>query len=789
MAQAYSTESASPGILRASSTTHLLRGGALLLFLVMIAALSLYQQTPPAAVSAGAPPTEFSSGRAMLQLEAISKKPHPLGSLAHEEVRDYIVSALRDAGLSPEIQKAVGVNQEWDGPVRAATVENIVARLKGTENTKAILLVGHYDSVPTGPGASDDGAAVAAMLETARALKAGAPLKNDVILLFSDGEEAGLLGAEAFVNEHPWAKDVGLVLNFEARGSSGPSMMFETSNHNGWLIREFAKATPAPRAHSLAYEIYRLLPNDTDLTVFKNTGYPALNFAYINGLSHYHTQLDSFSEVDERSVQHQGSYALSLARHFGNLSLGEMPETNAVYFDLFGAVLAHYSYGWILPLTSLTLLLFAGVLFVGMRNGRLNFKGMGLGFISVLLSLLASALAGTLVWRMIDKLKPVSGIKPSGETYYPGLFLVGFVALAVAISAGLFVLFRKRASAENLAVGALFWWAVLMVATSFYLPGASYLLTWPLLFSLIGLGVRLSLKRDAAASFKGWAILCLCAIPGIVLLAPTIEQVFVGLTLNWIGLVMALVVLLLGLLIPHLDLITAANKWSLAMASMLIFVGCVVAGSLASGNDANQPKLDSIFYGLNADSGTAVWASADRKADEWTSQFFNEDAADGVLPEFFSANSTGKYLQSPAPVEALAAPNIEALEDDSQDGVRKLRLRITSPRHANLLSLYVDSKAEVLRATVNGRPVDGNATSAALKRAQQWSLRYYSVPPDGIEVSAEIKTSEPLKLRVVDQSYGLPALQGKSLRARPADIIPAPISITDSSFVSKSFTF
>ncbi|HEX8889428.1 MAG TPA: M20/M25/M40 family metallo-hydrolase [Pyrinomonadaceae bacterium] len=789
MAQAYSTESANSSILKASPRTNLLNGGALLLFMLVVATVSLYQQTPPAAVSTGAPLAEFSSGRAMPQLKAISQKSHPLGSLAHEEVRDYIVSTLRAEGLSPEIQKTVGLNQEWDGPVRAATVENIVVRLKGTENTKAILLVGHYDSVPTGPGASDDGAAVAAMLETVRALQTGAPLKNDVILLFSDGEEAGLLGADAFVNQHPWAKDVGLVLNFEARGNSGPSMMFETSNRNGWLIREFAKATPAPRAQSLAYEIYRLLPNDTDLTVFKQAGYPALNFAYINGISHYHTQLDSFSQIDERSLQHQGSYALALTRHFGNLNLGETPETNAVYFDLFGEVVVHYSYAWVLPLTGIALLLFAGVLYIGVRNGRLNFKGVALGFINVLLSLLASALAGTLIWRMIDKLQPVSGIKPSGETYYPGLFLIGFVALAVAISTTLFVLFRKRASAENLAVGGLLWWMLLLLLTSFYLPGASYLLTWPLLFSLIGLGVRLSLRKDAAASFKGWAMLCLCAIPGIILLSPTIEQVFVGLTLNWIGLVMALVVLLLGLLIPHLDLMTAVNKWSLTLAATLIFAGCVVAGSLASGNDANHPKLDSIFYGLNADSGAAVWASVDRKADAWTSQFFNADVAEGVLPEFFSTNSTGKYLKSPAPVEALAAPNIEVIEDSSQDGVRKLRLHITSPRHANLLSLYVDSKAEVLRATVNGRPIDDQQTSVALKRARQWSLRYYSVPPEGIEVSAEIKTAEPLKLRVVDQSYGLPELQGKSVTARPDNIIPAPISITDSSFVSKSFTF
>lgn len=789
MAQAYSTRGVSSKVVLTPPMVNLMRGGLTVLFVALVTALSLYQQTPPAAAYAGALPTEFSSGRAMRQLEAISRRPHPLGSLAHEEVRDYIVGELTAAGLSPEVQKTVGLNQEWDGPVRAATVENIVARLRGTENTKAVLLVGHYDSVPTGPGASDDGAAVAAMLETLRALKSGPPLKNDVIFLFSDGEEAGLLGADAFVSEHPWAKDVGLVLNFEARGNSGASLMFETSDRNGWLIREFAKATPYPRAHSLAYEIYRLLPNDTDLTVFKKSGYAALNFAHINGLSHYHTELDSFSLIDERSVQHQGSYALALTRHFGDLSLTVMPETNAVYFDIFGAFLVHYSYVWILPLTTLVLLMFAALLFVGVRRGRLSVKGLVLGFASVLSSLLVSVAAGTLVWRLIGKLTTVSGIRPPGETYHAGLFFMGFVALTVAISASLFVLFRKKAGVENLAAGGLIWWGILLVITSFYLPGASYLFTWPLLFSVAGLGVMLGLKKDAPASFSGRAILCLCAVPGIVLLAPVIQQAFVGLTLNLAGVVMALASLLLVLLIPQLDTITAANKWSLPMVSLLTCVALTVAGGLAPGDDAKHPRLDSIFYGLNADSGTAVWASADRKSDEWTSQFLSADAADGVLPEFFSTNSTGKYLKSPAPAATLAAPHVSLVGDSSQGGVRTLRLRLTSPRQANLLSLYVDSKAEVLRATINGRPVNGDGTSAAIKRARQWSLRYYSVPPDGIELWAEIRTAEPLKLRVVDQSYGLPSLQGMSVRARPADIIPAPLSITDSSFVSKSFVF
>ena len=123
------------------------------------------------------------------------------------------------------------------------------------------MLCAHYDSVPEGPGASDDAAGVAVVLETLRALKAGPPLDRDVIALFTDGEESGCLGARVFVDEHPWAGDVGIVLNFDARGNSGPSIMFETSDGNGWLIRKYAQAAQQPLATSVSMDVYKIMPN------------------------------------------------------------------------------------------------------------------------------------------------------------------------------------------------------------------------------------------------------------------------------------------------------------------------------------------------------------------------------------------------------------------------------------------------------------------------------------------------------------------------------------------------
>lgn len=245
--------------------------------------IGLLQIKAPEPADLNVPLDSFSSARAMEKLQVIAKEPHPIDTPEHDKVRDYLISELEGLGLSPEVQKSF-VTNEWFGRVFTGNVENIIARIPGTDNSKAIMIAGHYDSVPTSPGAADDGAAIAAMLETVRILQMSGPLKNDVILLMSDGEEAGLLGSRAFTDEHPWAKDVGLVLNFEARGNKGESFMFETSEQNGWIVKEFLKAAPQPLAYSLLYNLYKLMPNDTDLTIFREGGLAGLNFAFGSGL-------------------------------------------------------------------------------------------------------------------------------------------------------------------------------------------------------------------------------------------------------------------------------------------------------------------------------------------------------------------------------------------------------------------------------------------------------------------------------------------------------------------------
>jgi len=751
--------------------------------------LGVYRQHPPAAAPASSPPTEFSAGRALQQLAEICEQPHPIGSLAHAKVRDYLLKELTAQGLNPEVQTTTAVNPVWKGEFRAGTVENVIAKLPGTANSKAVMLVGHYDSVPSGVGASDDGAAVVALLETLRALRSGPALKNDVIFLFTDGEEAGLLGANAFVSEHPWAKDVGVVLNFEARGNSGPTLMFETSNQNGWLIREFARSAPHPLAHSLAYEVYRLLPNDTDLTVFKRASLPGLNFAFINGLTRYHTQLDNINELDPRSLQHHGSYALALARHFGNVDLRNPREPTAIYFDLLGSTLIHYSGAWVLPLTVVTTLAFAGLLFLGLRRKRLTISGLAWGFVALLSSLIVAPAIVTLLWNLILRFKDVAGVRGQGEAYQSNLYFISFVALSLAVTSTLYIFFRRKASIQDLTTGALLIWLIILWVASLLVPGASYLPTWLLLFSLPALACMVLAKEAPASSLKFAGLLILSALPALILLVPVIYQTYVGLTLRIIGGVIVLLVLLLGLLIAHLTLISAGRKWPLPGAMSMIFLGFLGAAIFASDYDAQQPKMDTMMYGLDAATGKSIWATGDGRADEWTARFFRGGKIQvGPLREFFAANSTRPFAFVTTATVPLAAPNITVLDDTKADGGRSMRLRITSARDAPVIAVYLDSATAVREFAVNGKSVQVTPASGFNEVNNSWSVRYYNLPPEGIELAMEIKSPAAIKLRVVDQSYGLPQSDNAG-GPRPSGLIPSSYPFNDSTLVSKSFVF
>lgn len=305
---------------------------------VVIAGVFARVRFEPPAVRRDVPAQDFSAVRAFSTLERVlgDGRPHPTGSVANREVRARIEDELRTLGLEPRVDRATRCRG-----ARCAEVENVVVTVPGRgSGGLALLLACHYDSVPTGPGASDDGAGVAALLEVARALTHEG-VARDVVLLFDDGEEIGLLGASAFVERAAERARVGAVINVEARGTGGPSLLFETK-HIGWRgTRAVARGLGRPVTSSLFAAVYERMPNDTDLTVFGDAGIPGYNFAFLRGVSHYHRATDDLGHLSRQSLQHHGDNVLGLARELarndGDLDrLAEGPR--AVWFDVLSSV-------------------------------------------------------------------------------------------------------------------------------------------------------------------------------------------------------------------------------------------------------------------------------------------------------------------------------------------------------------------------------------------------------------------------------------------------------------------
>jgi hypothetical protein len=320
--------------------------------------LAIIATTPPAPAPATAPATDFSAVRAMVDDRIIARAPHPTGSPADAEVRAYLVARLQAMALetstpggtmSPEAAKRLDLWRGHAAPPPPLT--NVVGILPGKDRTlPAVLLMAHHDSVWGSPGAADDGAGVAAALETIRAIKAAGQPPRDLMVLFSDGEELGLEGAKAFFANDPRRPHVGVIVNMETRGGGGRASMFETGNDNGAMMALFGQAVHRPVSTSLSVFIYKKLPNSTDYTVAKELGYPGFNFAFIGRPSQYHSPTATPDALDQGAVQDMGRQVLDLTRAL--LAVPALPgkAPDRVFFDAFGLLFVSYAawVGWLL---------------------------------------------------------------------------------------------------------------------------------------------------------------------------------------------------------------------------------------------------------------------------------------------------------------------------------------------------------------------------------------------------------------------------------------------------------
>ena len=752
----------------------LLSAGAVLL-------LALGQLEPPAPLAGDAPAGEFSATRALAHVRHVARAPHPVGSVEHDAVRDYIVAELTRIGVTPEIQRATVSQHETSARLDLYDVENIVARLPGTGGSRrALLLIGHYDSVPTGPGASDDGHAVAALLETLRALRAGPPLAHDVLFLFSDGEEQGLLGARAFAAESPHRGDVALALNFEARGTGGPAFLFQISPGGSGLARTLGRAAPHPIASSLLGDIYRRLPNDTDLSELMRAGIPGMNFAYFDNYPGYHAQGDTAAALDPGSLQHQGDTALALARAFGDGELAVPPAPAATWFNATRSWLIWYPSVVDPIVLAVTVLGFGWLIARGRRRGQLRLGGVALGGLCFTGALVACPALAHVVWaKLAPYLVPAM---PAGEPASAGFCRAAFVALTLAGALAVFGAGRRFARAGELALGAL--GALLVIAATLVVvaPGGAYLVVWPALFALLACAAVTGAPGGRALSAGRTLGLGLGAAVALWLVAPWIHLLFVLLAFRQIAVVVAVAVIVIGLALPALLAVTEGWGWRAPAALAALGGAALLVGLRSGGATAAHPASDSIAYALDADAHQARWITDQRPHDAWTSRLIADAEHRTALDGFFPFTDWTFY-QAPAPAAELPAPDLRVLDNRVEAGVRRLRLCLRAGGPAEATLVYLASGARVHGVELAGRRFDHQQPSTTAR----WAVSYSDAPQGGFELVLETDDSAPVALRVVDQYFGL--LPAVAAPARPEQLIQTPFGFgpSDQTYVGQSF--
>ncbi len=724
----------------------------------------LLRLRPPAPLPVDAPRAAFSAARAAAVLRDLAGNgaPHPVGSAAHAAVQARLVARLQALGVPVAVRTSFVCSGA--APV-CGTVENVIARLPGGAGARAVLLVAHYDSVGAGGGIADDLASVAALVEVARALGTDPPAANPVVLLIDDGEEAGLLGAEAFVADDPLARDVGAVVNLEARGTGGESIMFETSDENAWLVDAYGRSVRRPAALSLTYEAYKRLPNFTDLTVFKRAGMAGMNFAFIDELSHYHTPLDDLAHLDLGSLQHQGENALAVARTLADADLAHPRPGRSCYQDLLGFALLRWPAGLTLPLAAGAGALLLFTVWVAIRRRRTTAAavlwGLG-GFAGIAL---AAAGAGLVLTRLIETIAGTADPwlahpLPARLSLWAGALAAGGVVASLA---------ARRAGFRGLLAGTWLGWSGLAVGVAALAPGASTMFLIPTLTAAVFLAAAELFPPAAPGAALAAASAALVPIAAVTWmpLGFLLESTF-GLARG-----LAVTVPLAMVITTVAPLLALGPRWRRARARVLGALACVavlaaVTAAFVPKYSAQRPQPLNIAYAEDHDTGVCSWVAGGQgdglPAGLRAAARF---AAAAVLPFPWSEQ---RQFVAPAPAAGLPAPELTVVRTEPAAGGRSVTARLCSERGAPNLAIFVPSGAPLTAMTAGGKPVALGHPGP--RRGRYRRFAFVAVPAAGVDVTLVFTGEQPVEVLVVDQSSGLPTAGKAILAARPDSAVP-----------------
>jgi hypothetical protein len=748
-----------------------LAGIALLLAATQLAYRPSTPLGPNASLSA------FSAHRATAILQELvgNGEPHPIGSRADARLREAIVKRFSALGYATELQSGFVCHDEGvcGSPV------NIIARLGSPATPEgsaldrdAVLLAAHYDSVPAGPGASDDGAAVASLLEIARILAALPAPRHPIVLLLTDGEEAGLLGASLFVREHPLSRQVKAAVNLEARGTSGLSLMFETGTANTWLMRLYGSVISRPVTNSLYYVVYKQLENDTDFTVFKAAGYQGFNFAFIGNVGRYHTPLDSVANVSASSIQQQGDNALAAVLGLANSPTLRAPIAESVFFDAFARALIAWPSEFALPAALLSLGLLLAEAAILLRRSEVTGREVMWGCVGTVCTLL---LGLALCAGALALLIGVGKVPPIGRASWisqPLPMHMAATAIAMLAAGCVGAWLARRAGFWGFWVAAALFGAVLSVVSAAVIPGASFALLLTAVAAGLG-GLPYTVGLASARARPRWTTDFAALLPVAAIFAalfPLIQFLYMALgSLAW---PVSTLVLCLGTstLLPLLATASGRARQGVIAAAAVIAAGGLAVTLFLPTYSADWPERINVEYWHDADTGQSRYLALCDSLRLPTAFAAAAQFDPAPRPRFTGSASLAFYAA--APTVALAPPELTVTSQptaasQAAGSVTHFELRLRSPRGAPEALVVFPASAHV--ADIGWASAAGPArTRLAQLRSGATLLDMVGLPAAGVEFSVDTAGPLPVAVQVFDQSYDL--AEGRTLqRARPAN--------------------
>lgn len=719
-----------------------------------------YRNTEP--VPASAPAIRFSAMRADATLARIlgPEKPHPAATQENAAVRARIIAEFAKIGVKATTYRGFGCNANRHfALVACATVMDIIAEVQPGEG-KAVVLLAHYDSVPAGPGAADDGSGVATVIETARALKARRDSAHPVIAIITDGEEYGLLGAAAFLDNPALRARVGAVVNVEARGNRGPSILFQTSPGDGKLIDLYARNVPHYATSSLYAEIYRFLPNDTDLTLFIRDGFTSFNFAFVGNVAHYHTPLDRRVNLSLVTLQQHGDNMLGVATALEHTDFASLKGGNDIYVDFFGRALPRMAASWALPLSVLSFLMIAAAAWLS-RSPPGDWRKRALAGVLPLALLISTTLIGFALHYLAQA---ISGM-PNPSFAHP---LAMRIALALGVW-GVVLLFEPFISASVVWL----WFSGLAIIVAIFVTGFTPYFLFP---SLVAAVLLLATSRRWN-TFSGQIALFVAAVPALAL---------------WIGFV-AQGEDLMGLSIPPLFTLPATfglfalmplmrmqripiRVWRISLGA--IFAGAVAASAIAAFEPAYSeiaPLRLNLNYVEDHSAKRALWA-ADANAP--LPQNLRAAAKFGNAPEEPYPSAYQKAYIAPAGALRFSSPTASITRNG-----KTVTLALHGSPKTSQMYVSVPKAAALSALTINGKHF---AALAEWAKQDQVVIACMTGDCRNETLTLEFASQKSVTLMLAERRAGLPPF-GKFLSdARPKTAVPS--QMADGTFILTNVT-